>query len=156
MSDADRLADELSRRWYELGSMLRSRRLLASLHAGEAAKLTPTTLRALDVLGRDGGLRVGELAERVGVDETTATRLADRLERAGVAARRSVVSDRRATEVALTGLGERMARAAARERLRFFVDVLSALDPEEREELVRLTAKASEALRATSRELIAR
>jgi DNA-binding MarR family transcriptional regulator len=156
MSDADRLADELSRRWYELGSMLRSRRLLASLHAGATAKLTPTSLRALDVLGRAGGLRVGELAERVGVDETTATRLADRLERAGFASRRSVASDRRATEVVLTGTGERMARAAARERLRFFVDVLSALDPHEREELVRLTAKASEALDATSRELIAR
>jgi hypothetical protein len=47
-------------------------------------------------------------------------------------------------------------RQVAAERQRFFADVLNALDPDEREELVRLTAKAAGALRTKSDQLIAR
>jgi DNA-binding MarR family transcriptional regulator len=155
MSEHGDLAGELSDRWHDLGSVLRSRRLLAAVHAGDAAKLTPTNLRALDVLAA-GGLRIGELAERVGVDETTATRLADRLEAAGLAERRGDSGDRRVTVVALTATGRRVARAATEQRRRFFCDVLESLEPAERAELVRLTTKAAEALQATSEELIAR
>src|SRR4051812_50203283 len=76
------LADDLSRSWHDLGRVLASRRLLASLHP-DARALTPTKLRALDVIGGEDGVRVGELAGRMGVDETTATRLVDRLLAAG-------------------------------------------------------------------------
>ncbi len=150
------LALELSERWHELGSVLRSRRLLSSLYAGGPTELTPTRLRALDVLARSGGLRVGELAERMGVDETSATRLADRLASAGLAERRRAPEDRRVAIVVLTLEGKKQAEFAAEQRLRFFDDVLAVLEPAERKELVRLTAKAAEALRTTSDELIAR
>lgn len=60
----------------------------ASLHPELGTKLTPSKLRALDLLAEQGGLRVGELAERVGVDDTTATRLVDKLEELGLAAER--------------------------------------------------------------------
>lgn len=152
MSSRDVLAEELSRCWHELGSVLRDRRLLASLH-GQA--LTPTKLRAVSVLA-EGELRVGELAARVGVDETTATRLVDRLESAGLAERQRLADDRRVTVVVLTAAGAELAADALRERRKFFADVLDALQPNERRELVRLTAKASRALRDTSLELIAR
>jgi DNA-binding MarR family transcriptional regulator len=156
MSSRDVLAEELSRCWHELGSALRDRRLLASLHASHATALTPTKLRAVSVLGEDGELRVGELAGRVGVDETTATRLVDRLEEAGLVERNRLEGDRRVTVVALTHDGAELADAVAAERRRFFADVLDALQPNERRELVRLTAKAARALRETSAELIAR
>ena len=145
------LASELSERWHELGSTLRSRRLVASLHAGGAAELTPTKLRALDVLARRGGLRVGELAERMGVDETSATRLADRLQAAGLVERRRAPEDGRVAIVVLTLHGQELAEDAAEQRRRFFEDVLAALEPDERAELVRLTAKAAEALQAIAR-----
>ena len=90
------------------------------------------------------------------VDETTATRLADRLEAMGVARRRRDAADRRATEVVLTPSGERLAAEMSKRRLEFFRDVLASLDPDERGELVRLTAKATAALRARSEELVAR
>ena len=48
-----------------------------------------------------------------------------------------------------------MAEVASR-RQEFFRDVLEALEPDERAELVRLTAKATAALRARSDELAAR
>lgn len=156
MSARDVLAEELSRCWYELGSALRDRRLLASLHAGDANALTPTKLRAVSVLGEGGELRIGELAQRVGVDDTTATRLVDRLADAGLVERNGLEGDRRVTVVALTDEGAELADAVAAERRRFFADVLDALQPNERRELVRLTAKAARALRETSAELIAR
>jgi DNA-binding MarR family transcriptional regulator len=92
----------------------------------------------------------------VGVDDTTTTRLVDRLESAGLAARRSDSGDRRATTVELTRAGEKLVAGLAAQRQLFFCDVLDALEPEERAELVRLTAKAADALRARSEELAAR
>ena len=156
MSGRDQPAGELGRRWNELGSILRSRRLLAVLHHGSSARLTPTNLRALDVLAGGAGTRIGELADRVGIDETTASRLADRLEAAGLVERRRSTEDRRVALLALTPEGDGLARLVAEQRRRFFRDVLDALEPDERSELVRLTAKAADALRATSEELIAR
>jgi DNA-binding MarR family transcriptional regulator len=134
--------------------VLRSRKLLAALHP--ASNLTPSKLRALDLLAEHGALRVGELADRVGVDDTTATRLVDRLEDFGLAERRMDSDDRRATTVELTRAGEELVEGLAAERQQFFCDVLAALEPGERAELVRLTAKAADALRARSEELASR
>jgi DNA-binding MarR family transcriptional regulator len=152
--DLNPLADELSERWFELGAVLRSRRLVASLHPGVAGKMTPSKLRALDLLARQGGMRVGELATEVGIDDATATRLADRLEEIGVVERRREPGDRRATTVVLTWTGKELVKAIAAQRQLFFCEVLEALDQREREELVRLTAKAAVALRARSAELV--
>jgi DNA-binding MarR family transcriptional regulator len=149
------LAGELSRCWHQLGRVLTGRRLLASLHEGSVAKLSPTKRRALDVLA-EGGTRVGELATQVGVDETTATRLVDRLEALGLVERRSLAADRRVTVVGLTAAGEKLVADVALRRERFFCEVLTELEPDERVELVRLTAKAAGALREHSVELIAR
>jgi DNA-binding MarR family transcriptional regulator len=156
MSDSRSLTRELSRSWRELGSVLQGRRLLTSLGGGRGSRLTPTKLRALDLLAESGGLRTGELAARMAVDDTTATRLADRLEQSGVARRRREPNDGRASVVVLTVEGERLVAALGRRREQFFREVLAALDPDEREELVRLTAKATEALRARSEERVAR
>jgi len=146
------LAGDLSRWWHELGGLLASRRLLASLH-GETGRLTPTKLRALDVLAESGGLRLGELAQRVGVEETTATRMVDRLETLGLVHRSASAADRRVTVVTLTARGEEVVAVMEEQRRAFFADVLIALDPEEREELVRLSAKAAALVRSRSEEL---
>ncbi|MGH2934950.1 MAG: MarR family winged helix-turn-helix transcriptional regulator, partial [Gaiellaceae bacterium] len=136
-----------------LGGILASRRLAAAIGVDADARLTPTKLRALDALAENGALRVSELAARMSVDETTGTRLADRLEAAGLARRERDPDDRRATAVVLTPAGRRIAAEMAGRRLEFFRDVIAALDPGERAELVRLTRKATAALRE---ELIAR
>jgi DNA-binding MarR family transcriptional regulator len=150
------LASELSRGWRELGSLLASRRLLASMGESSDRRLTPTKLRALDLLAERGAVRIGDLAAGVFVDETTATRLVDRLEAMSVAARRPAAGDRRGTEVVLTRSGERLVAEMAARRQEFFRDILAALDPEERVELVRLTAKATAALRERTEEPVTR
>lgn len=149
------LAEELSQRWRELGRTLTSRRMLASLQTGMPSSLTPTKLYALDVLAETRELRIGELAERVGLDETSATRLVDRLEAAGIAERRSKAGDRRVTIVGLTPAGGELAAKISARRQLFFCEVLGALDPDDRVRLVRLTTKAAAALRAKSEEFSA-
>jgi DNA-binding MarR family transcriptional regulator len=149
------LARDLSRSWHELGGILTSRRMQASLHGGPGAALTPTKLRAINVLAEES-LRVGELAARVGIDDTTATRLVDRLVAAGLVERGPLAGDRRVTVVGLTTDGVELAGQVATRRQRFFSEVLTALEPEERIELVRLTAKAAGALRTRGEELMAR
>src|SRR5215468_3991880 len=151
-----RLASELSRSWRELGSILASRRLVASLGGAADARLTPTKLRALDALAERDGMRIRDLATRLAIDETTATRLVDRLEAMGVASRQQVAHDRRATAVTLTREGQEVVARMAAKRKEFFRDVLAALDPDERVELVRLTEKATGALRARHEELVSR
>jgi DNA-binding MarR family transcriptional regulator len=147
-------ADELSRYWRELGRTLTSRRLVASLQPSSGVPLTPTKLHALDVLAEKGGCRIGDLARRLGLDDTTATRLVDRLETAGLASRKSEEGDRRAIVVGLTSAGEKLVRQTHARRQRFFQDVLAALEPDEQDELVRLTAKAAAALQSRSEELV--
>jgi DNA-binding MarR family transcriptional regulator len=150
------LAAELSTCWRELGTILASRRLHASLHPELGSKLTPSKVRALALIAESGGLRIGELADRVGVDDTTATRMVDRLEELGVAERQGAEGDRRATLVGLTDKGRELTAGVAAQRQLFFCDVLEALEPDEREQLVHLTAKAALVLRARSEELVAR
>jgi DNA-binding MarR family transcriptional regulator len=149
------LARDLSRSWHELGGVLTSRRLQASLHGGSGSALTPTKLRALNVLAEES-LRVGELAGRIGIDDTTATRLVDRLAESGLVERTHLPEDRRVTVVGLTPDGLELAAQIATRRQRFFCEVLTALEPDERMELVRLTAKAAEALQTRSEELMSR
>jgi len=156
MTVDESLAADLSRCWRELGTVLASRRLLASLSGEAAGRLTPTKLRALELLAESGPLRISDLAAGMAVDETTATRLADRLETMGAASRERADDDRRVTVVALTPDGQRLAADAARRRREFVRDVLATLDRDERAELVRLTEKATAALRARSEELAAR
>ena len=130
------LAAELSTCWRELGSILASRRLHASLHPELGTSLTPSKLRGLELLAQHDGLRIGELADRVGVDDTTATRLVDRLEELGLAERHSEESDRRAIVVGLTADGCELVAGVAAQRQQFFADVLATLDADERVQLV--------------------
>ncbi|MGH2935601.1 MAG: MarR family transcriptional regulator, partial [Gaiellaceae bacterium] len=123
MSSTGALAAQLSRSWRELGGILASRRLAAAMGLDADTSLTPTRLRALDTLAESGALRVSELADRMSVDETTGTRLADRLEAAGLARRERDPDDRRATAVVLTPAGQRIATEMSGRRLEFFRDV---------------------------------
>src|SRR5262249_30851014 len=78
----------------------------------------------LERLWREDGLTPGELAERIGVETPTVTRMAQRMERAGLVRRVKSTADRRLVRVHLTaaGLGLRsvlpalIARAGARAR----------------------------------------
>ena len=67
--------------------------------------LTPNDGRALFAISREPGTPMGTLARDWGNDPSTATWLVDRLERAGLAERRTAVHDRRVKLVRLTSKG---------------------------------------------------
>ena len=74
-----------------------------------------------------------ELARIVGLDKTTMVVTVDALEAAGLAERRPSTSDRRARVVAVTKAGARKVREAEAILQRVRDDVLSILDPAQRE-----------------------
>ena len=143
----DSQADELVRYWLELGHRVMSRKLASSLYPELAGKLPRGQLHALMLLSEAGEPRINELAAALSLDESTVTRLVDKLETAGLAERRRSTSDRRSTSVVITKEGRKVVTCAREHQRAFMIEVLAALDPEERTEFIRLTAKAAEAMR---------
>ncbi len=145
------LSEQLAADWEELARALLSRRLMSALTSEAGPKLSPPALHAIFVLSQSRR-RVGSLAKTLGLDESTVTRLVDRLEANGLAERRQAEDDRRAVAVELTPAGEELVARMHEHRRAFMAEVLKLLDPNEREEFVRLTAKAADALRAREQE----
>ncbi len=73
-----------------------------------------------------GGLRVGDLARRLGVTVGGTSKLVDRIEQTGLIARELDPGDRRASRVVLTQRGRRTLRAA---RTTYQDEVARFLDP---------------------------
>ncbi len=82
-----------------------------ALADASASELTLSQWRALVVVGRTDGLRVGEVAVRVGMSMPAASRLLRRLERRGYVVTARDEGDRRATLVRLTAEGSRVRKA---------------------------------------------
>ena len=68
----------------------------------DAAGLNRTDMRCLDVLGREGPVTAGRLAEATGLTSGAMTTALDRLERAGFARRTRDSTDRRRVLVEMT------------------------------------------------------
>ena len=137
---------QLDEHWTALARFMTSRRLRSSLYAGAMGDLSAAQLQALGVLAEEA-LRMSELAARLGVAESTATRLVDRLEGAKLVRRRAWHPDRRCVVAELTPSGRRVAGELEASRRQFLSEILQSLRPDERRELIRLFAKVTEALR---------
>ena len=149
-------ADQLLRHWLGLGRWMLSRKLSASLHPELGGKLSPGQLHALAIVSEVGEPRIGELAAALSLDESTVTRLVDKLEAVGLAERRHSDADRRSTIVTITDSGQKTIALVSEHRRAFMAEVLTSLDPTERAEFVRLTAKAAEGLRLRKAEVARR
>jgi DNA-binding MarR family transcriptional regulator len=97
--------------------------------------------RMLQLVAARERVRVGDLAERLGLTTAGATRMVDRLEELGyVARRREPGGDQREVHVAATAAGARtLAEAGTLYRARVAA-TLEALTPAEREQLAALLA----------------
>lgn len=102
-----------------LGLLLRRStraRLYAHLTEGLGEAVDELTYPVLSGLARTGPLSAADLGREVGLDRTTVTRRADRLETAGLVERQPDPADGRATLLTLTGRGHGTV-AATRQRL---------------------------------------
>jgi len=92
-------------------ALLAASRALVGVSARSLADVDDVTLpqfRGLVVLATSGALTVGELAERLDIHPSTATRLCDRLVRKGLIRRVERSADRRETDIVLAGKGRRL------------------------------------------------
>jgi DNA-binding MarR family transcriptional regulator len=146
----DGQADELVGYWLELGRRIMSRKLASSLYPELKDKYSRGQVHALVLLAEAGEPKISELAAVLSLDESTVTRLVDKLEAAGLAERRRSTSDRRSTSVVITAEGRKVVTCAREHQRVLLAEVLGALDPAERTEFIRLTAKAAEAMRLSA------
>jgi DNA-binding MarR family transcriptional regulator len=100
-------------------------RIDAELRAGHQVSLA--SFEALDALQRRGdGMRVGEVADALGITIGGASKLVDRLVTAELVTRVTDPADRRAARLTLTPLGRRRVRAAT---ATYEIGVATLLDP---------------------------
>lgn len=104
-------------------------------------KLTRAEFGVLDALFFKGPLLLGDIQKKILVSSGGVTYLVDRLEGRGLVERSPSPDDRRAVFASLTAEGERFFREIFGDHVRDLVRTLSALDPTERSELIRLLKK---------------
>ena len=125
-----------------------TRRLEAELQADRGMSLAEYDALLQIAIAKDGRLRMSELADTLVLSRSGATRLVDRLERAGCLTRTSCPSDARGSYAMLTDAGHTRLRDATPVHLRgvreHFLDRIPADElPELTRTLERLSAPAA-------------
>lgn len=143
--DVERMADGIMR--------LRGELLRHGTAAGAppAAELTSPQALALHALVGGGRLRMGVLADVLGVSAAAASRIVDGLEDRQLAVRRRDPDDRRAVWVDATPRGRREHDRGRRRLVTALERLLACLDPAESRELARLLQRVPELLAGVSR-----
>jgi DNA-binding MarR family transcriptional regulator len=100
------------------------------------ARISPSQLRALIVVSRDEGLNLGRLAEAIGAIPSSASRLCDRLQAAGLLHREVCTGNRREVTLALTPQGRTLLAELARLRREDIGQVLERMSPQGRQALL--------------------
>lgn len=116
-----------------------SRRLRRGWLSGlEPWGISPHQARALRIVVRHGGLRLGMLAEELHVAPRSATDVVDALEQAGWVRREPDPGDRRAMVVVATPAGHEVAARADQARAAWADEVFAPLDETQRVQLTAL------------------
>jgi DNA-binding MarR family transcriptional regulator len=111
--------------------------------------LTRSGSAVLSTVERGGPIAVSDLADRLGVDQSTASRQIKPLEERGLIRRTSDPADRRSSLLSITAAGRRV-RSRVRETVRADIDTaLREWSPAECERLGVLLDRFGDALRAT-------
>lgn len=97
-----------------------------------AEDVTLAQYRVLVELAARGPQRVADLAEAVGVDPSTMTRMADRLVRKGLVSRRRASTDRRSVRVSLAPPGRQLVLEVTHRRRAELAVILSRLRDQDR------------------------
>jgi DNA-binding MarR family transcriptional regulator len=109
--------------------------------------LTLVQHRVLLLLEETGGLSVNNVAIRLAVNQSNASRHCTRLTELGLVDRTPVPGDRRSVDLHLTGAGRRQVRAVRQARRRWAHEVLARLPAQQAREVVhglRLLASVAE------------
>lgn len=114
----------------------------------EGVLLEPLSYNALLLLDSEGGLRMGELRDRLLCDKSRMTRVVDRLEQFGLAERQVDPKDRRATQVVITPKGQSQLARARQVHDASLEKRFGALSRREQDQLEQLLEKLANSLAA--------
>ena len=109
------------------------RRLVAKSLADRQSSVTPEEAMAVLLIGQFGDRTVSKLAEGLGRDRTTVTRLLDALEKKGYVLRESAPDDRRSTVVSLSEAGLKFEAIVAVDNEQMVEKLVDGIDPAELE-----------------------
>lgn len=109
--------------------------------------LTMSQLRVLVVLDQSGPTHLSDVAGRLGVNPSTASRACDRLVGAGLVDRRPDPGDRRRISLYLSPAGRRLVRRVLAVRERLLADIVSRMDTDDRERLMTALRSFNDAAR---------
>ena len=118
--------------WRQLrrgGSMLELRQMMYG--SGREAPLDVAQGDALDAIIELEPVRMGDLAARLRVDASTATRTVDRLAAAGLAARVECRDDKRGVSIKATAEGRRRQTRMVATATEALEEILAVFDPDE-------------------------
>ncbi|MGN6475036.1 MAG: MarR family winged helix-turn-helix transcriptional regulator [Mycobacteriales bacterium] len=104
--------------------------------AEESDDLTLPQFRALATLHDRGSLRVADLAAQLGVNSSTATRMAGRLRRKGLVTRAADPTDGRATRLEITSAGEAVVSAVTARRQAVISRIARRIPAEQRDAMI--------------------
>jgi DNA-binding MarR family transcriptional regulator len=117
--------------------------LLAVLDGARLAQspaVPPTQLRVLSIIAHSRHVNMSRLAEALDVVPSSASRLCDRLEAAGLLRRVLDPRDRREVRLLLTASAKRLLEELRERRRAALAEVLERMNPAGRQELVRALA----------------
>ncbi|MEU6081367.1 MarR family transcriptional regulator [Streptomyces sp. NPDC047108] len=130
-------------------AVLAASRLLVGVSARSLAavedRVTLAQFRLLVVLSTHGSAKLVTLADRLGVNPSTAMRMIDRLITAGLADRRTNPDNRRETLLRLTDEGRSLVDDVMVRRRREIASIVARLAPEQRAALIEALTAFSEA-----------
>ena len=112
-------------------------RLSRRLRQEAVGDITQSQLSALATIERAGPLSLGDLADLERVAPPSMTRIAGRLEEAGLVVRNVDATDRRIARVAISETGRELLKQTRTRRDAYLATRLRALSPEERATLAR-------------------
>lgn len=125
--------DEMSRLVDAIGELsFRTMGVLTEIAADEGVSLTQ--LRVLAIL-RDRRVRIGELAQYLGLERSTMTGLVARASAKGLLSRQANPDDARAVDVLITDDGARVARRLETSMREALEPLTTALDPDQQSQL---------------------
>ena len=138
----------------QIDAVLRASRALVGIAAASIAAVdddvTVPQLRVLVMVDTKGPLNLAAVAAGLGVNPSNASRICDRLIRAGLLDRQESPDDRRNITLSLTDAGRRLVNKMIKHRRTSIIRVLRDMDPDDRELLTtaldRFAAAAGEPL----------
>jgi DNA-binding MarR family transcriptional regulator len=129
----------------QLGRLLRELTRLTG-GADDGPAMTATQRIALIELSESGGVRLNDLADRMGTSAPTASRAVDVLEELGFVARATDPADRRAVRLELTPAGQRFVAHRKARAAVAFEPAVAALSASDRARVLALFRRMTDAI----------